>query len=193
MTLGDNVQYLTFRAFQQLRFLVPKGKLDLLSIVLSILVMFLVFVSSSSLYLLLWALRIRKFEIENHKRNLESFVFLSLTTVGRLFNGFAHAYLDDPLLQSSSILFFNVFLFLTTTYYHFTFKAKRSFCLYLSALLTKVFISIALIVEIYIHIDPFELRVEELLLSNVINVLAYTLMGLTILHYLSLAPWSYLS
>lgn len=158
--LGDNVQYISFRAFQQLRFIVPKGKLDLLSIVLCILVLFLALISSSSLYFLVWAFNIKSFEAESNKRIFESFVFLTLTTTGRFFNGFVHAYIDSPLLQSSSLLASNCFLFVTAMYHYFTFKTKRSFCLYLGALLTKVFISVALMVEIRIGIDPAMLSMQ---------------------------------
>lgn len=51
---GDNIQYLSFRASQQLRFLVVRSTVEGVSVVLSILVLFTVVVGGCSVSILLW-------------------------------------------------------------------------------------------------------------------------------------------
>lgn len=92
---GDNVQYLSFRACQQLRFLVPHSLTDTISICLALLTLFIVVMCGSALYLLIWAFNRKRFSAETMKHSLNSFVLLTITLGGRALTGFLHAYIDN--------------------------------------------------------------------------------------------------
>ncbi len=59
---GDNIQYMSFRAFQQMRFIVPRSALETISVVLALLTLFAVIFCGCALYLLIWALDRKRFD-----------------------------------------------------------------------------------------------------------------------------------
>lgn len=60
--IGDNIQYLSFRTFQQLRFIVPKSIVEAVSITMALVTLLAVVLCSCSLYVLIWAFDRRRFE-----------------------------------------------------------------------------------------------------------------------------------
>lgn len=70
LLVGDNIQYLSFRSFQQLRFIVPKSLLEGTSIVLCLVALFIVVVCCASMYLLIWSFDRKRYSDENFQHIL---------------------------------------------------------------------------------------------------------------------------
>lgn len=93
--IGDNIQYLSFRAFQQMRFLVVRSGAEAVSIVLALTILFVVVVASCVLYLLIWRYDRGRLQLESLRSIQNSFILANFTLLARALAGFLHAYVDS--------------------------------------------------------------------------------------------------
>lgn len=189
---GDNVQYLSFRSFQQLRFMVPRSPVETMSIILAILTLFLVVVSGSALYLLIWSFDQKRFRTETMKHRFNSFVLLTINLGGRIVAGFLHAYIDIDRYRMFGMIVINMSMLVITAQYYLVYKVKRSLAVYLYNLIVKLLVSIILAIEIELSFSiGSSPSLEEESFGNVITLLVYSLTVFYILHYLLTTFWSF--
>jgi hypothetical protein len=99
--IGDNIQYLSFRSFEQLRFFVPnRGILSYVSIILSIKIGFIAIICSICLYFLSLRWAKSSFELSFFlRKGPRACCLLSIWLAIRMLLGFIHAYLDDSAIR----------------------------------------------------------------------------------------------
>lgn len=148
---GNNIQYLCFRAFQQVRFIAPRSVMDGASIALAIVVLFCVIFCSCSLYLLIWSLDKKRFRIDHMIHRINSFKLVTLLLQGRALTGFIHAYVDSEKEQILLLLMASMLVLGVAIRYYFTFRKKRSIVVTICALSIKVLINVALNIEARIY------------------------------------------
>jgi hypothetical protein len=92
--VGENAQFLAFKCFEQLRFVVPLGgKLYYLNLVLTYTVLFACLICVISLYVLAWNMARQTFGPIILRRIFTAFVFLGTMGFFKFVFGFIHAYL----------------------------------------------------------------------------------------------------
>ena len=141
---GDNIQYLSFRAFQQIRFIVPHSFVETISIALAIIALFVIVVCGCALYLLIWTFDRKQFRTEVMKQRLNSFALLTITIGGRAFTGFLHAYIDNERYRMLGLVIVNMGVLAITARYYLVYKVKRSLAVYLYNLIAKVLVNLVL-------------------------------------------------
>lgn len=188
---GDNIQYLSFRAFQQLRFIVPKTPIETFSIILALSALFIIVVCGCALYIIIWALHRRTFGSETMRHTLRSFVFLNITLTGRTITGFIHAYIDNERLQVIALLMVAVCTLLATSLYVRSFKVKRNGVLSIAIAMLKVLISLLLLLEVEITFDQAAITPKEESFSGMVNVLIYSLAVCFLLQYIVTSLWGF--
>lgn len=92
---GDSIQYLSFRCFQQLRFIVPRSVLELISILLTMVVLHVVVLSSVFLYAYVWKYDRVVHRPDNMKPTRRSYLVMSIVAFCRMVAGFVHAFIDN--------------------------------------------------------------------------------------------------
>lgn len=190
LLFGDNIQYLSFRCFQQLRFIVPNSMLEWVSITMALTVLFIVVISSVSLYPLIWKFD-RNFHMETIKSLSSSFLLLTIHLVLRASAGFVHAYLDNPHSQATTLFLINSTIFATTCWFASTYSLKRNISLYIYILLAKSLIGMLLIVELYIDFEDFTINIEEQIFISLTTTLIYSIAVMLILQYLLTTVWGF--
>lgn len=84
----------------------------------------------------------------------------------------------------------HICVLILTVWYVFTFKIKRSLCFYISILITKVLISVMLVVELEMALDQDTVSVQEEAVSNAMTIFVYSLAAFFCLHYLVTSCWN---
>jgi hypothetical protein len=96
--LGDNLQYLSFRCFSQLRYVIPnRGILSYISIILSINIGFIAIICAICTYFLALSWTSSNFRPTLLLKRHNSCYYLMFWLVARMISGFIHAYIDDAL------------------------------------------------------------------------------------------------
>lgn len=109
--VGDNAEFLAFRTFSQLRYVVPvKGWLSFLNIGLTFVMQFIAIFGAFALYFVAWNMSRKIFKPLILKRILRSFVLLGITLMCKFLNGFAHAFLEGQLVRMGMVLVVQLFL-----------------------------------------------------------------------------------
>jgi hypothetical protein len=93
--ISDNAQFLSFRGFSQLRFLVPNGFLGFVSLTIALFMIVTVVLCAISLYMLSWKWALGSFRSVLLKRNLPAFCMVSLWIGIKVAEGFVHATIDN--------------------------------------------------------------------------------------------------
>jgi hypothetical protein len=181
--LGNNIQYLSFRAFQQLRFIVPRSFVDGLSVVLAIVVLFSVVFCACALYLLIWSLDHKYFRIDHLTHCLESFKLTTLILQARVLAGFIHAYLDNEKNQLMGLVLLSMTVLGVAVRYYFAYRKKRGVAVSIYTLLTKMLINIVLNIEAGIQFQEGLPNEEEESMSSLATLMLYTLATLLVLQY----------
>lgn len=181
--IGDNVQYLSFRAFQQLRCLTPRSPLEYLSIILAVTCLFVVVTAVGCLYLMIWSGGKCRFEVEHYKERIFSYAMLNMTIAGGCLNGFAHAYFDSPKLQLPCLLCTCLAILFVNSKFSSFFKSKRTFCIYSLNIVFRILLNITLLAEVWIDELATSIEVDSAL-SNVTCCIAYCLCFCLVLYEL---------
>lgn len=147
--VGDNVQYLTFRSFQQLRCMAPRSPLEYLSIFLAVLCLFVVVVAVGCLYLMIWSWDRKRFATEYYKQRISSYFMLHTAIAGAGLNGFTHAYFDNVRVQLPCLLLVCLATLLISCRFSFLFKNKYTFCIYALRLTFRLLLNATLLVEVW--------------------------------------------
>jgi hypothetical protein len=102
--VGDNLQYLSFRSFQQFRCIAhKKGILFLTSTILTINIGFFTLFCAIGTYLLAICLAKSTFQPSLLIKSQFSIFFLGIWMTARVFSGFIHAFIDDPTIRLITI------------------------------------------------------------------------------------------
>jgi hypothetical protein len=106
--LGDNIQYLSFRAFERLLYAVPTdGIAGYCDLIMAVIVLFFAVAAACSMYLMIWSFSRHAFHSDLYCQALTSYVVMTIATIGRCFNGFCHAYITDSPTQLCLLLLVN--------------------------------------------------------------------------------------
>lgn len=182
--LGDNIQYLSFRCFQQLRFLVPRATIEAVSIVLAIIVLFGVIFCAFALYFLIWSLDRAAFRIEEMKYSIKSYVLLTLILASRALTGFVHSYLDHKQYQIVGLLTISLLVLMASASSFQQLKTKRGRAASLLSLIVRSLTTAVLTINAQLT-DPS----TEGAFSNLSAIFIYCLLSLVTLQYF-LTPFS---
>jgi hypothetical protein len=102
--VGDNSQYLSFRAFEQLRSFQPTNYLIIFSQFLAVTSLFIAVICSCSLLPVAHSIACRLFRPPSLLRAIESYKFFVIWAGLRFIAGYIHATIDNSLLRISFLL-----------------------------------------------------------------------------------------
>jgi hypothetical protein len=95
--VGDNLQYLSFRSFQQFRCIAhKKGAITIVSVFISLSVGLLSLLCSFLTYYFGFYWAVKTFKSSILRRTRAASIFLTIWLLSRVFSGFIHAFIDDP-------------------------------------------------------------------------------------------------
>ena len=146
--VGDNIQDLSFRTFQQLKLLVVNSILETSNIVVCFLVLFVIVACSCTMHFLIRRYDWRYVD-ESYLRKAGQKVptFLTVLILFRVLNGFGHAYLDQPHMQVVCLLASSLISFTMVASYYSIYKRQNHYTLQVVILGAKVLIGAVLLVE----------------------------------------------
>jgi hypothetical protein len=113
---GDNLQYVSFRSFEQFRYLNPSGTLSLISIILAVTINFLAIVCAVVTYFIALKWANSKFQPALLKKHHQSCYYLGTWMITRFFSGFAHAYIDNKIERLSFLLSLQILMVFTSAH-----------------------------------------------------------------------------
>jgi hypothetical protein len=144
--LGDNIQYLSFRAFERLIYAVPiGGTVGYCDLIVAVVILFFVVTMACSLYLLIWSFDRHAFRSEYYRPALASYSVMTVATLGRCLNGFCHAYLTNSPTQLCLLLLVNLVNLILVHRTAQLFYFRRNTLIYTLMLLGKVLLGICLL------------------------------------------------
>lgn len=191
---ADNIQYLCFRASQQLRFTVPRSPTEWVSIIFGFTTMLAVALTSCSLYLMVRSLN-RTIKSRIIAKKTMNLIFLfSVSLLGRALTGFLHAYIDDEQQRILLLFVVSLLVFLTSLSYILTFGLlkSRSSVFQLLLLMTKTALNLLLVIEVRTGLNYDSLTQQERVFSMASAIMCYTLMVAFLLEYLFTVCWNFL-
>lgn len=183
--LCDNAQYLSFRSFEQLRYLAPtKGIIGYANIFILLLVGFLLVVGCCCMYALFWRYSRKQFSSDPLRVTGKSCLALTVGVAARIFNGFVHGYLDEPTIQLSCLLFVSVVNLVVACRIARLFLTKRSQWFVVAICLSKVLLGLLLMLEDEMAFDPSTFSNIEGEFSNLTTVVLGCCCLLMVMDYL---------